>query len=74
MESIPETGYGKTVESAKKSHKNDSRLYKYLSYEERLIRCGLTTLEKRRSRGDLIEAYKIITGKESIGPTVREVL
>src|SRR6218665_3067333 len=40
--------------------------YKDLSYEERLITCGLTTLEKRRSRGDLIEAYKIITGKESI--------
>src|SRR6218665_900382 len=40
--------------------------YKDLSYEERLIRCGLTKLEKRRSRGDLIEAYKIITGKESI--------
>ena len=40
--------------------------YKYLSYKERLIRCGLTILEKRRSRGDLIEAYKIITGKESI--------
>ena len=40
--------------------------YKYLSYEERSIRFGLTTLEKKRSRGDLIEAYKIITGKESI--------
>src|SRR6218665_1183085 len=40
--------------------------YKDLSYEERLIRCGLTTLEKRRSRGDLIEAYKVITGKKSI--------
>src|SRR6218665_853888 len=40
--------------------------YKYLSYEERLTRCGLTTLEKRRFRGDLIEAYTIITGKESI--------
>ena len=40
--------------------------YKYLSYEERLIRCGLTTVEKRWSRGDLIEAYKIIIGKESI--------
>ena len=66
MESIPETGYGKTGESAMKSHENDYKGYKYLSYEERLIRRGLKTLEKRRSRGDLIEAYKIITGKESI--------
>ena len=39
--------------------------YKYLSDEERLIRCALATMEKRRSRGDLIEAYEIITGKES---------
>jgi len=31
-----------------------------------LKRCALTTLEKRRSRGDLIEVYKVITGKESI--------
>ena len=31
-----------------------------------MIRYGLTTLEKRRSRGDLIEAYKNIIGKESI--------
>ena len=36
---------------------------KYSSYKERLIRCGLTTLEERRSRGDIIEAYKIITGR-----------
>src|SRR6218665_2258864 len=65
MESVSEAGYGKIEESAKKSHKMIQG-YKDLSYEERLIRCGLTTLEKRRSRGDLIEAYKIITGKESI--------
>src|SRR6218665_2253487 len=39
--------------------------YKDLSNEERLKRCRLTTLEKRRSREDLIEAYKIMTGKEA---------
>jgi len=41
--------------------------YKDLSYKEKLKRCGLTTLETWRSRGDLIEAYKIINGKEAIG-------
>lgn len=39
--------------------------YKDLSYEERLSRCWLTILE-RRSRGDLIEKYKIITGKKVV--------
>src|SRR6218665_1232142 len=62
---IPETEHGKTGESAKKRHKNDSG-YKDLSYEERLKRCGLTTLEKWRSRGDSIETYNIVTGNESI--------
>src|SRR6218665_3092253 len=65
MESIPETEYGITGEVQRRATKMIQG-FKYLSYEERLIRCGLTTLEKRRSRGDLIEAYKIITGKESI--------
>ena len=37
-----------------------------LTYEERLMRCGLTNLEKRKTRRDLIEAYKIMTGKEAI--------
>ncbi len=33
---------------------------KHLSYEERLKECGLTTLETRRMRGDMIEVFKII--------------
>ena len=56
MESIHETGHATTEESAKKSHKMIQG-YTHLSYEERLIRCGLTKLEKRRRKGDLIEAY-----------------
>jgi len=65
MKYIPETGHGKTRESAKKNHKNDSRLQGF-EYEERVKSCGLTTLEKRRSRGDLIKACNIITGEELI--------
>ena len=36
---------------------------KNCSYEDRLVKLGLTTLEERRRRGD---AYKIITGKEKV--------
>ena len=39
--------------------------FTYLSYEERLRRTRMTTLEKT---GDLIETYKIITGKVDIDP------
>jgi hypothetical protein len=39
-----------------------------LPYEERLRRLNLTTLEERRVRGDMIETYKLLTGKEDINP------
>ena len=37
-----------------------------LTYNKHLYWLDLTTLEKRRLRGDLIETYKILSGKESI--------
>jgi ribonucleases P/MRP protein subunit RPP40 len=39
---------------------------KHLPYCQRLEELGLTTLEERRSRGDLIETYKLMTGKEKV--------
>jgi len=42
--------------------------FKKLSYEERPRGAGLTTLEVRRQRGDLIKCYKLLTGKENIDP------
>ena len=35
-----------------------------LSYESRLLQCGLTKLETRRLRGDQIEVFKIVNGCE----------
>ena len=36
------------------------------NYEERLKRLGLTSMQKRRERGDMIEVFKIMTGREKI--------
>ena len=42
--------------------------FKDLRYEERLLRCNLTTLEVRRLRGDLIETFKLIRGFTDMDP------
>ena len=38
--------------------------FRKLSYEDRLCKLKLISLVDRRLRGDLIETYKIVTGKE----------
>ena len=39
-----------------------------MSYQERLDKLGLTTLQDRRERGDVIKTYKILTGKVDVQP------
>ena len=37
-----------------------------LTYEQRLRRLNITTLETRRLRGDLIEVFKIVKGVDNV--------
>ena len=39
---------------------------RHLSYESRLLECGLTTLETRRLRADQIEVFRIVNGYKDI--------
>ena len=39
---------------------------KDLSYEERINECRLTTIDRRRLRGDQIEIFKILNGYQNI--------
>ena len=40
--------------------------FRELSYQERLRRLHLTTLERRRARGDVIETFKILKGIDDV--------
>jgi len=61
--------FKKDIDHLEKIQRRATKLvhgYRKLTYEKRLCRLGLTTLQQRRLRGDLIETYKIVTGKERI--------
>ena len=63
--------YKRDIELLEKVQRRATKVIKglgNLKYEDRLQKCNLTTLEKRRSRGDLIQTYKIMTGKEEVQP------
>ena len=40
--------------------------YKHYNYKDRLALCQLSTLEGRRLRGDLIQAFKLLKGLDQI--------
>ena len=61
--------YRKDIDELEKVQRRMTRLIpelKDLPYEERCKRLGLTTLETRRLRGDMIETYKILYGYENV--------
>jgi hypothetical protein len=59
----------KDMEALERVHKAAINLIPQLreySYEERLKRIGIPSLKLRRARSDMIETYKILSGKENV--------
>ena len=57
--------YQKDIDLLERVQRRATRMiegYKAMPYEERLRMLGLTALETRRLRGDLIETFKIVKG------------
>ena len=44
--------------------------FKGKTYEEKLSEAGMVTLETRRRRGDLLQAYRVFSGKDDVDPSI----
>ena len=58
-----EASYKKDIDTLERIQRRATKMIpelRDLSYESRLLQCGLTTLETRRLRGDQIEVFKIM--------------
>ena len=65
--------YRKDIQTLEKVQQRATKLVrrlKNLPYEERLRRLKLYPLEQRKLRGDLIETFKILSGKERIDSAI----
>lgn len=60
------TGDMQCLERIQKAATNLVPSLRGCSYEDRLRKLRLTTLQKRRSRGDMIEVFKIVTAREKV--------
>ena len=67
METALQEGYRQVGKGAEERDQYGGRSEEY-SYEDRLRLLGLTTLETRFLRADLIEVYKIWRGFENLDP------
>ena len=56
----------KTLEQVQRRATKLVRSIRHLSYQERLTRLKLSTMRDRFARGDLIETYKLLTGKLNV--------
>ena len=44
--------------------------FKGRTYEEKLAEAGMVTLEERRRRGDLLQAYRVFRGVDDVDPSI----
>ena len=44
--------------------------FKGRTYEEKLAEAGMVTLEERRRRGDLVQAFRVFNGVDNVDPDI----